>query len=136
LSEYVFGKKSTVNSTLFLFRQYRNWQESDVSNGLSISMKEYNDLECGNQDVDVETALRLSELYFAPPELFLSKKSSSHFSIIYSQCHFQNSNGYVNNLCNESESILKAKDEMIQSLKEEVELLRKLNDRLIASLKT
>jgi transcriptional regulator with XRE-family HTH domain len=125
-----------VNSVLCLYRQFRNWQESDVSKELSISVQEYKDLESGFKKIDAETALKLSELYLAPAQFFLFKNSSFELSIIYSKCHFQNSNGYVNNLYNDSEAILKVKDEMLQMLKEEVKLLRELNEKLIEFLKT
>ena len=123
-----------MNSALYSYRQIRNWQESDVSKELSISVQEYKDLESGIQKVDVETALKLSELYLAPPHLFLSKNPASDFSIIYSHCHFEKSNGYVNHLYNDSEAVLKVKDEIIQLLKEEIERLRKQNTQLLKIL--
>ncbi len=124
-----------MNSALYSYRQFRNWQVSDVSKVLSISEQEYKDLESGIQKVDVETAIKLSELYLAPPHLFLSENPSSGFSIIYSHCHFEKSNGYVNHLYNDSEALLKVKDEIIQLLKEEVEQIRKQNAQLLRLLK-
>jgi transcriptional regulator with XRE-family HTH domain len=123
-----------MNSALYSYRQFRNWQESDVSKELAISVQEYKELESGIQKVDVETALKLSELYLAPPHLFLSKSNSNDFSIIYSYCKFENSNGYVNNLYKDSEVVLEVKDEIIQLLKEEIEQLRKQNTKILGFL--
>lgn len=123
-----------MNSALYSFRQFRNLQESEVSKELAISVQEYKDLESGIQKIDVETALKLSELYLAPPHFFLSKNNSNDFSIIYSHCQFENSNGYVNNLYNDSELVLKVKSEIIQVLKEEIEQLRKQNTKLLGFL--
>jgi transcriptional regulator with XRE-family HTH domain len=125
-----------MNSALFSFRKFRNWQESDVSKKLSLSVQEYIDLERGIQRVDVETALKLSELYLAPPHLFLSKNSSGDFSIIYSHCHFENSNGYVNHLYHDNEDLLKAKEQTIQLLKHAVVQLHKENEKLLQRLFT
>jgi transcriptional regulator with XRE-family HTH domain len=125
-----------IRTILFLFREFRNWQDDYVSRELSVSIQEYKRLESGLDKVDLATALKLSELYSAPPLFFLSKNYSNDFSIIYSHCHFENSNGYVNHLYHDNEDLVKAKDQTIQLLKEAVVQLQKENEKLLERLLT
>jgi transcriptional regulator with XRE-family HTH domain len=120
---------------LLLYRQFRNWQEHDLASRLTISVEDYKNMEAGVEEVDLETALKLSDLYLAPAHIFLKRNYTNEFSIIYSQCHFEDSNGYVNHLYNENEAVLKVKDETIQMLKEEIKRLQNANDQLIALIK-
>jgi transcriptional regulator with XRE-family HTH domain len=121
-------------STLLSVRQFRNWLEKDVAKELAITVEEYKDLESGVKKIDAETALKLSILYLAPPQIFLSNSYYNNFSIIYSHCHFENSNGYVNHLYHDNEDLLKAKDQTIQLLKEAVVQLQKENEKLLERL--
>lgn len=119
-----------MNSGLLLFRQHHNWKKKDLAKKLAISVAEYNDLESGIEKVDTETALKLSELYQAPPHYFLSNDPSIPPSVIYSHCHFENSNGYVNHLYSD-EKLAAALEKEIDSLKEEIRRLRDQNNQLL-----
>jgi hypothetical protein len=120
-----------MNSVLHSFREFHNWKEKDVADKISIPVKNYKNLELGIEKMDVETALKLSNLYSAPPQIFFTKNFSFDVSIIYSQCHFENGNGYVNHLYSDDEKFIKAKDETIQFLKEEISRLKKENEKLL-----
>lgn len=124
-----------VNNTsfiLFSFREFHGGKEEDIAAGLSITLEEYKSLESGTEKVDAEVASKLSKLYKAPPQIFLASNCSDHLSIIYSHCHFEHSNGYVNHLYNDNESNLKV--EILQQLKDEISRLRNQNDMLLKSL--
>lgn len=122
-----------MNFILFSFREFHKWDETDVAKKLAITLRRYQDLEFGLNRIDVEIASKLSQLYKAPLQLFLSNDLSNNLSINYLNCHFVNSNGYVNHLY-QSDGELKAKEETIQLLKEEVNRLRKENDSLLIKL--
>ena len=123
-----------MNSVLHSFREFHKWKEKDVADKISISVNDYKNLEVGIDKMDVETALKLSELYSAPPQIFFAKDLANNVSIIYSHCHFESGNGYVNHLHNDNESLIKAKDQTIQFLKEEVVRLQKENEKLFEKL--
>jgi transcriptional regulator with XRE-family HTH domain len=120
-----------MNSTLFSFRQFRHWQEEELASRLSISIEEYKNLETGTEMVDAQTAVKLSELFLVPPQIFLSDNPSNHYSTIYSLCLFENSNGYVNYLHQDNSH---EKNELILLLKEEVKRLQVQNSQLIELL--
>ena len=121
-----------MKSFLFLFRQFHNWSLEEIANELAMSVDKYENFENNRKIIDQNLALRLSELYHAPVEIFLSNNSSTHFSIAYSHCSFENSNGYVNHLYHDRE--LTTKEEIIKLLKEEVRRLREQNDKLLERL--
>jgi transcriptional regulator with XRE-family HTH domain len=123
-----------MNSVLHSFREFHNWKEEDVADKISTTLQAYKNLELGIEKMDEETALKLSELYLAPPQFFLSNSYSNDVSIIYSHCHFENSNGYVNHLYHDNEDLLKAKEQTIQLLKEAVVQLQKENEKLLERL--
>jgi len=118
---------------LFSFRVFRKLEPEDVAKELAVSLDEYKDLEFGLDNIDAEMAIQLSALYQAPPQFFLANNSTAHLSVIYSQCHFENSNGYVNHLY-QNDQILSVKDEEIQLLKEQIKQLQRQNEKLIQSL--
>ncbi len=122
-----------MSINLFYFREFRNWQPENVAKGLEISAEEYKNLEVGLNAVDAETALKLSQLYQAPPQLFLIHNSSPHSSVIYTHCNFENSSGYVNHLY-QNDQLVAVKNEEIKLLKDEVMRLQKQNDQLLHSI--
>lgn len=117
---------------LAAFRKYKNWEQENEAKELSISLEEYKDLESGLDSVDAETALKLSELYRVPPQFFLTN-DSTHLSVIYSHCNFENSNGYVNHLYHD-EKLAAAQEKEIQLLREEVKRLQNQNEQLVQSI--
>lgn len=121
-----------MNWILFCFREHFKWDEEYIAKRLAISKNEYVNLESGFEPVDCEMAVELSMLFNAPPQVFISKSASSNFSIIYSNCHFENSNGYVNHLSDHQTEIFK--DDLIRSLRDEVLILRKENLILLEKL--
>jgi transcriptional regulator with XRE-family HTH domain len=123
-----------MNSVLHSFREFHGWNEKDVADKISMSLNDYKNLEAGLEKMDVETALKLSQLYSAPPHFFITMDFANSVSIIYSHCHFESGNGYVNHLHNDNESLIKAKDQTIQFLNEERIRLQKENEKLFEKL--
>jgi plasmid maintenance system antidote protein VapI len=121
-----------MNWILFCFREHLEWDVDYIAKKLSISRKDYENLEAGFEIVDSEMAIEFSKLFNAPPQLFVSQNTATNFSIIYSNCHFENSNGYVNNLSEHQRD--SSKIDLILSLKEEVLKLRKENRVLLEKL--
>lgn len=121
-----------MNWILFCFREHFKWDEDSIAKRLSISKREYINLESGFDPVDSDIATELSKLFNAPPQLFVSQNAAAHFSIIYSNCHFENSSGYVNHLSEHQADSFK--DDLILSLKDEVLQLRKENLILLKKL--
>lgn len=126
-----------LNSILHSLRSHENREQRDVANELSISLDKYQALESGIENIDAELAQKLSNLYHVPPQLFITN-DPSHISVVYSHNTFTNSNGYVNHLYHDSDSVIAVvtavKDELIQFLKDEVQRLRKQNEQLLESL--
>lgn len=86
------------NEILHLYRMHRLWETDFVASKLSILHEEYLDLEEGKHNVDSEIAQRLSKLYNAPLFIFLHNKLINQQIIVYTNCVFNDSNGYVHNL--------------------------------------
>lgn len=123
------SKSSLMNFILHSFREFHNLSENELAQKISISLEEYNNIESGLIRVDAQLATKLSKLYNAPSSLFLFNQSTQ-LSIIYTHCHFENSSGFVNHLYYDDESLIKAKEEAIFILKEEVRQLREQNSLL------
>lgn len=120
-------------STLHVFRLYRKWEPEFVAGELNISLQEYNDLESGRVVIDSEKAIELSSVFQCPPHLFLSSSSKQPVSVIYYQCEFNNSNGYVHN--SYKTNLGSDSNILIDLMKDEIESLRKQNNKLIELLK-
>jgi plasmid maintenance system antidote protein VapI len=114
-------------SILLLFRQFHSWDQIKVSDLLSITVEEYNDLETGLTKVEMENAIKLSKLYMAPEEVFLNNNSNSDLCITYSNCNFHGSNGYVNHL-------FQQETQQIRNLKSEISRLQEHNIQLLKLL--
>jgi transcriptional regulator with XRE-family HTH domain len=130
--------KGRHNSNLILLRLYRGWEQQDVATELSLTLEEYQLLETAKERVTKDVALKLSDLYRVPPQLFLEHEQGIHFSFIYSHNTFNGSNGYVHNLYQETDKVIEiiraAKDEEIQLLKNGIEHMRVQNAKLIELL--
>ncbi|MEQ1797113.1 MAG: hypothetical protein ABL872_04120 [Lacibacter sp.] len=127
-----------MNTTLYSFRLYRNWEAEEVATALTMPADEYEALEAGAEIIDAALAQRFADLYKVPPGIFLSDQRVQQVSFIYSHNHFENSNAYVNHLHQDSSKLLERlvaeKGEQLQLLKEEVMRLRKENSELLNRL--
>ncbi len=98
---------------------------------------EYEAIESGVENLDDEITQRLSNLYNAPPALF-SKKNSEKTNFEFLHNVFSSSNAYVHNLYQHDmrvvEMLTAAKNEEVQTLKEEIKELRQQNNQLLARL--
>jgi hypothetical protein len=122
-----------MNTVLSSFRLFHNMDEKHVAKELSISLDEYKSLESGHEKINSEAAIKLSKFFKAPSQIFLINGFPNQFSITYSNCHFQNSNGYVNHLSTDKEK--GCCEKIIQQLKDDMRQLCKQNDLLIEILK-
>lgn len=122
-----------MNSALFLFRLFHNWAQEEIAQKLSIPVAEYTALESGLDKADTALALKLSEIYQAPSHFFLSPDPSGHHSVIYSNCRFENSNGYVNHLYSD-EKLADVQAKEIEDLKKEIRRLQQANEQLLQAL--
>lgn len=124
-----------MNTTLYSFRLYRNWEAEEVATALTMPADEYEALEKGAEIIDAELAQRFADLYKVPSGIFLSDQRVQQVSFIYSHNHFENSNAYVNHLHQDSSKLLERlvaeKGEQIELLRDEIRRLREENDRLI-----
>jgi hypothetical protein len=119
-----------MSSILLFYRNFKNLDQIEVSNELSIGLIKYMNLEAGLTNVDGEVAMKLSKLYKAPQQIFLLNNSVNNISITYSDCSFHGSNGYVNHLYADDS----VKNELVDSLKIEIKRLHEENSQLIKLL--
>jgi hypothetical protein len=119
-----------MNTVLFSFRVLHNLNEDVVARKLCLSFKEYQDLESGNMKTNPKICSSLASLYNAPAEVFISHNMKPSHSVIFSQCHFNNSNGYVNHCYDGGTTNV----DVIKLLLEEIFRLREQNERLIKML--
>jgi DNA-binding XRE family transcriptional regulator len=115
---------------LISFREYMKWEQEFVASKISISLDDYKALESGCGDINLEILLSLSKLYKVPEVIFCNNDGANHLSIIYSQCTFNGSNGYVNHFNNENS----IKIELLEVLKSEIIALKEHNNNLITLL--
>lgn len=126
-----------MNASLYSFRSFRKWTSQEVARQIGLLPDEYEAIESGVENIDDEITQRLSNLYNAPPALF-STKNSEKTNFEYSHNIFSSSNAYVNNLYQHDirviEMLTAAKNEEVQSLKEEIRELRQQNNQLLDRL--
>jgi transcriptional regulator with XRE-family HTH domain len=131
-----------MNLTLKLkfFREYKNWQPEDVAKELGVSIETYAQLETGKSKINGIIAQKLSDLYKAPIELFIIDDTPHYMQaeVVYAHCTFSGggSNGYINHQYNDRgiDEILYVKKEEIKDLKQQIEQLRRQNDKLMSLL--
>jgi hypothetical protein len=117
----------TLSLKLISFREYMNWEQEDVALKISIPLGDYKALECGSGNINSEIVLSLSKLYKVPEVIFCNNECAQDLSIIYSQCTFNGSNGYVNHFYHHE-------NELIRFLKLEISRLQEHNGQLIKLL--
>jgi DNA-binding XRE family transcriptional regulator len=123
---------------LALFRKYRQWQPEDVARKLGLSLQSYVDIETGKVKTNNIVAKRLSDLYQAPRELFITNDFPSQMraEVMYSNCTFINgpgsSSGYINHQYNDRgiDEIIFSKKEEIKKLQDQIEHLQQQNTKL------
>lgn len=129
-----------ISLRLAFYREYKNWEPSDVAKELGISTETYTDLEKGRIKVNGILAQKLSDLYLAPIEFFIIDDTPHYMQaqVIYTHCSFSGNgaNGYVNhnNTDRGIEEILFLRKEDIKNLKQEIAELKQQNNRLIELL--
>ena len=127
---------------LKLYREYKYWQPANVAKELGLSLESYNDLEKGRTKINGFLAGKLSELYQAPVEFFISDDVPHYLQadVMYTNCTFTNGNGgsggYINHQYNDRgiDEILFLRKEEIKALEQQIADFRKQNDRLIELL--
>jgi DNA-binding XRE family transcriptional regulator len=124
---------------LISFREYKQWQPEDVAEKLKLSLESYMDIERGKVKVNDIIARKLSDLYQAPKELFITNDTPDFMQaeVMYSNCTFINgsgsSSGYINHQYNDRgiDEIVFFKKEEIKKLQDQIEQLQQQNTRLI-----
>ncbi|HRN55057.1 MAG TPA: hypothetical protein PLL71_01320 [Agriterribacter sp.] len=129
------GNEHTI---LYTFRAHRNWSSGYVAGKLEISPGEYEAIEGGTENIGYDIAQKLSQLYNAPPVLFLPANPSSPLNFEYEHATFNSSNAYVHNLYQNDTRVIEmlktAREEEIQFLKKEIRRLQDQNNRLLVRL--
>ncbi len=122
---------------LAFFREYQHWELQDVAKELGIDIEDYEKLENGKAKMDGVMAQKLSDLYHAPMELFIID-DTPHYQqadVLYTNCTFSGSgsSGYVNHQYNDQgiDLLFASKNEEINSLKQQIEELRRQNNKLM-----
>ena len=121
-------------SVLAAYRHHRHWTEEDVAIHLGISVHEYKELEAGVDRPDGQMAAKLSDLFMAPPHLFLPSGSAPYHTTIFSNCSFRSrsASGYINNLYHDEAG---DKEATIKVLKDQISVLKAQNETLMEIIK-
>ncbi len=118
-------------------RELKNLRQQDMADKLSINLRSYQNLESGATKLDLERLEQISKVLDTPVEDLLKPEGVIIYQEIKEASGAGSGSGIYNNYGIEKEVLEKmftAKDDEIQSLKEEIEYLKEKIDQLMGML--
>lgn len=118
-------------SNLKVLREVNNYTQEYVASKIGVDQSTYSKIERNPKNLKAEQVEKLAELYdVSVADILSSEGLTIHFS-----GHIEKNNGYVHNNYEMQRDVLDkiyaAKDSEIQTLKEQIEYLKKQNDHLL-----
>lgn len=113
-----------MNFILYSFRRYHQLTKEEVAKKLHLNLPAYDLLESGDRPVKQKLAHKFSVIYQAPHYVFLIEPAIATVQLVFNHSHFENSNGFVQNL------YTKTNTKTEQLLDQHAQLLKQLYTKL------